>query len=228
MKADGANGSSSMDEDQVKELLRPAKKHLKKLKSGTDNLSRDEKIAALKECVAGIGHRIDEVVAIKQAEGLSGPKWRKHCWVFASFFWPREGVNYSKLMDIHQKLVCHPESYHANKQVNESSPAPSKPKAKAKRKTDNDPEKPKKRARAAPKLKPKPTDEAKASPVKGDPDIKPDATVEERTESAAASAPADLKEEAKDVVPEVSAEANQAADFVKAEPKEEVNEAAAA
>lgn len=97
--------SSSMDEDQVKELLRPAKKHLKKLKSGTDNLSREEKIAALKECVAGIGNRIDEVVAIKQAEGASGGKWRKHCWVFAAFFWPREGVNYTKLMDIHKKLV---------------------------------------------------------------------------------------------------------------------------
>jgi chromodomain-helicase-DNA-binding protein 1 len=96
---------ASMDEAQVKELLRPAKKHLKKLKSGTENLSREEKIVALKECVAGIGSRIDEVVAEKQAEGKNAAKWRKHCWVFASFFWPRQGVNYTKLMDIHQKLV---------------------------------------------------------------------------------------------------------------------------
>ena len=94
-----------MDEAEVKELLRPAKKHLKKLKGGTENLSRDEKIVALKECVAGIGTRIDEVVAEKAAEGGNAAKWRKHCWVFASFFWPREGVNYSKLMDIHKKLV---------------------------------------------------------------------------------------------------------------------------
>ena len=92
-------------EAQVKDLLRPAKKHLKKLKSGTENLSREEKIASLKECVAGIGARIDEIVAEKQAAGQSGGKWRKHCWVFASFFWPREGVNYSKLMDIHKKLA---------------------------------------------------------------------------------------------------------------------------
>ena len=97
--------SASMDEASVKEALRPAKKHLKKLKSGTENLSREEKIVALKECVAGIGNRIDEVVAEKQAEGKNGAKWRKHCWVFASFFWPRQGVNYSKLMDIHKKLV---------------------------------------------------------------------------------------------------------------------------
>ena len=53
----------------------------KKLKSGTENLSRDDKIVALKECVAGIGTRIDEVVAEKQEEGLDAAKWRKHCWV---------------------------------------------------------------------------------------------------------------------------------------------------
>lgn len=87
-------GYESMDEDAIKELLRPAKKHLvspsrhvvanasqKKLKSGTENLSREEKIAALKECVAGIGSRIDEIVAEKVAQGQDGSKWRKHCWV---------------------------------------------------------------------------------------------------------------------------------------------------
>ncbi|CAD6582432.1 MAG: hypothetical protein TREMPRED_003281 [Tremellales sp. Tagirdzhanova-0007] len=95
----------SMDENAVKEALRPAKKHLKKLKGGTENLSREEKIIALKECVAGIGTRIDEVVAEKEEAGLNPGKWRKHCWVFASFFWPRQGVNYSKLMDIHHKLA---------------------------------------------------------------------------------------------------------------------------
>jgi chromodomain-helicase-DNA-binding protein 1 len=96
---------SSMDEDAVKEALRPAKKHLKKLKTGTDDLGRDEKIAVLKECVAGIGARVDEIVAEKKAQGEDANKWKKHCWVFASFFWPRRGVNYVKLMDIHSKLV---------------------------------------------------------------------------------------------------------------------------
>ncbi|RSH91369.1 hypothetical protein EHS25_009668 [Saitozyma podzolica] len=120
----------SMDEDAVKELLRPAKRHLKRLKTGTENLDRQEKIAALKECLAGIGARIDEVVADKQAQGADANKWRKHCWVFASFFWPRQGVNHSKLMDIHQKLV------------NESSPAPkSKPKPKRKSEADDRPKK---------------------------------------------------------------------------------------
>jgi chromodomain-helicase-DNA-binding protein 1 len=87
-----ADDSSSMDEDAVKEALRPAKKHLvsrycclahqkKKLKAGTDNLTREEKIAALKECVSGIGAQIDQVVGAKERSGLDGPKWRKHCWV---------------------------------------------------------------------------------------------------------------------------------------------------
>ncbi|KAI9634188.1 putative Chromodomain helicase [Dioszegia hungarica] len=96
---------SSMDEDAVKEALRPAKKHLKKLKAGTDNMSREEKISALKECVSAIGTQIDQVVSEKERNGFNGGKWRKHCWVFASFFWPRQGVNYSKLMDIHSKLT---------------------------------------------------------------------------------------------------------------------------
>ncbi|OCF38014.1 chromodomain-helicase-DNA-binding protein 1 [Kwoniella heveanensis BCC8398] len=138
--SDNESNYESMDEDAVKELLRPAKKHLKKLKSGTDNLSREEKITALKECLAGIGARIDEVVKEKQTAGLDGPKWRKHCWVFASFFWPRQGVNYAKLMEIHGKMV------------HEASPAPTKSKAKPKRKSEVDPDKPpKKKAKAEPK-----------------------------------------------------------------------------
>jgi chromodomain-helicase-DNA-binding protein 1 len=44
-------------------------------------LSREEKISALKECVAGIGSRIDEIVAEKASQGQDGNKWRKHCWV---------------------------------------------------------------------------------------------------------------------------------------------------
>ncbi|KAK8853315.1 hypothetical protein IAR55_004019 [Kwoniella newhampshirensis] len=135
---DSENDSSyeSMDEDAVKELLRPAKKHLKKLKSGTDNLSREEKITALKECLAGIGARIDEIVADKQAAGQDPAKWRKHCWVFASFFWPRQGVNYAKLMEIHGKMV------------NETSPAPTKAKPKPKRKSEADTDRPKKKAKS--------------------------------------------------------------------------------
>lgn len=57
----------------------------KKLKSGTDNLAREEKISVLKECLSGIGSRIDEIVAEKQAAGQSGSRWRKHCWMYVVF-----------------------------------------------------------------------------------------------------------------------------------------------
>lgn len=96
----GANVNRDIDEAIIKELLRPAKKHLvcdfialcdcmlkilqKKLKSGTDGLSREEKIAVLKECLSGIGSRISEVVSMKAAEGESATRWRKHCWMYVT------------------------------------------------------------------------------------------------------------------------------------------------
>ncbi|KAK6909295.1 hypothetical protein I203_103312 [Kwoniella mangroviensis CBS 8507] len=141
--SDNESSYESMDEDAVKELLRPAKKHLKKLKSGTENLSREDKIAALKECLAGIGLRIDEIVAEKQSSGEDPNKWRKHCWVFASFFWPRQGVNYSKLMEIHGKMVG-------------TIPAeiPKKSKAKPKKKAEPSGERPKKKVKTEVKSEP--------------------------------------------------------------------------
>jgi len=86
--------------------------------------------------VASIGSRIDEIVAEKVAQGYDGAKWRKHCWVFASFFWPRQGVSYTKLMDIYAKLVSTKQSVLVADQQGEKtkvdSPAPTKPKAKRK------------------------------------------------------------------------------------------------
>lgn len=75
---------------------------------------------------------------------------------FASFFWPREGVNHTKLQEIHRKMVCHQHVlsiyvHHLIKQVNESSPGPTpttKPKAKPKRKPETPSgDKPKKKAK---------------------------------------------------------------------------------
>lgn len=71
-----------MDEAEIKELLRPVKKDLKRLKSGTDSLSREDKITALKECLASIGSRIDDLIVeqgIKSNDDET--RFRKHCWV---------------------------------------------------------------------------------------------------------------------------------------------------
>ncbi len=96
---------ASMDEDAVKEELRPVKAQLRRLKGGTGELPREEKLTVLKDCLSVVGQRIEQVVASRKARGENEEKWRKHCWVFASFFWPRAGVNYAKLQSIHAKMM---------------------------------------------------------------------------------------------------------------------------
>lgn len=54
----------------------------RKMKTGTDHLQREEKLAALKLCLSAIGHRIEEVVKEKTEQGLNGEKCRKHLWMW--------------------------------------------------------------------------------------------------------------------------------------------------
>lgn len=49
----------SMDEADCKEILRPVKRELKRLKMSTDHMSREEKVAHLKACLSAIGSRIE-------------------------------------------------------------------------------------------------------------------------------------------------------------------------
>lgn len=70
-----------MDEPDVKDKMRPVKAQLKKLKAGTDNLSREEKVAALKECVTAIGDRIEVVVADQAKLGKDVKKLKRHLWM---------------------------------------------------------------------------------------------------------------------------------------------------
>lgn len=100
------DGYASMDEAACKEELRPVKAALKKLKSCPDDLPREAKLSMLKECLATIGKRIDQVVDTRTERGAANAeKWRKHLWVFASYFWPRPGVKYTKLKDIYDKMA---------------------------------------------------------------------------------------------------------------------------
>ncbi|QRW21501.1 chromodomain-helicase-DNA-binding protein 1 [Rhizoctonia solani] len=94
----------SMDEAQTKEELRPVKKQLKLLKGTTDSLSREEKVTHLKDSLAAIGSRIETVVAEHAARGENAEKWRKHLWIFVTYFWPRD-VKARKLQAIHQKIT---------------------------------------------------------------------------------------------------------------------------
>jgi hypothetical protein len=54
----------------------------RRLKTGTDDLPREEKLAVLKECLSVIGRRIDIVVSDKRHAGMDADKWRKHLWVY--------------------------------------------------------------------------------------------------------------------------------------------------
>ena len=52
----------------------------KKLKLSGGDLPRDDKVAILKESLAAIGQRIDEVLTDKKDEGEDLVRWRRHLW----------------------------------------------------------------------------------------------------------------------------------------------------
>lgn len=97
---------ASMDEAECKELMRPCKKQLKRLRDGTDHLERDQKVSVLKECLSAIGGHIDHLLDTKFASLSSKEKdrWFHHLWAFSAFFWPKK-VKPSKLRAIFNKLV---------------------------------------------------------------------------------------------------------------------------
>ncbi|SAM81827.1 probable CHD1-transcriptional regulator [Ustilago bromivora] len=97
---------SSMDEAECKELMRPCKKQLKRLRDGTDHLERDQKVSVLKDCLSAIGGHIDHLLETKFASLSAKDKdrWFHHLWAFSAFFWPKK-VKPSKLRAIFNKLV---------------------------------------------------------------------------------------------------------------------------
>jgi len=120
----------SMDEQETKEELRPVKKQLKTLKAPTEDLSRDEKVMLLKDALSAIGARIEAVVANKIALGQNGNKWRKHLWIFVTYFWPRE-VKHQKLMAIHAKITGVPTPQNSESVASSSRPPTTKRKARS-------------------------------------------------------------------------------------------------
>uniref|UniRef100_A0A8H8CP59 Transcription regulator n=1 Tax=Psilocybe cubensis TaxID=181762 RepID=A0A8H8CP59_PSICU len=94
----------SMDEGATKEELRPVKKQLKQLKLSGEDMPRDDKVAILKDSLAAIGRRIENVLNTKEAAGEDRDRWRRHLWTFVTLFWPKK-VKASKLEEIHAKMV---------------------------------------------------------------------------------------------------------------------------
>lgn len=52
----------------------------KNLKLSGGDISRDDKVAILKESLSAIGKRIELVLAQKQAVGEDRDRWRRHLW----------------------------------------------------------------------------------------------------------------------------------------------------
>lgn len=75
--SDDGSVYESMDEGDCKEILRPVKKELKRLKSGLQALPKEEKLIGLKECLTAIGARIEEKAASEKS-GEAKDKRRKH------------------------------------------------------------------------------------------------------------------------------------------------------
>lgn len=137
---DEKSAYESMDEAECKELLRPCKKQLRRLKE-YETLPKEERVAALKECLSGIGAQIDKVVKEdkKNLPTDQKEKWLKHLWTFATYFWPnKKKVKASKLRAMHVKISASnsspmpattqlPPSSAAGSSSNDAAPSKRKP-----------------------------------------------------------------------------------------------------
>ncbi|SCZ89349.1 BZ3500_MvSof-1268-A1-R1_Chr9g10377 [Microbotryum saponariae] len=94
---------ASMDEAECKDLLRPVKRELKRLKLDTQDYSRDEKVAHLKECLSAIGQRIEYTANLEESS-RSKEKRRKHLWKWTTHFFPRR-VQTDRLRSMYEKLT---------------------------------------------------------------------------------------------------------------------------
>lgn len=52
----------------------------KQLKLSGGDMPREEKVAILKDSLAAIGRRIQEVLEVKQRSGEDVVRWRRHLW----------------------------------------------------------------------------------------------------------------------------------------------------
>ncbi|KWU44413.1 hypothetical protein RHOSPDRAFT_18100, partial [Rhodotorula sp. JG-1b] len=100
---DSGSGYDSMDEEACKEALRPVKRELKRLKSGTDGLSREEKVTHLKETLSAIGARIEVIAAAEKTPALQEQR-RKH--LCECLRWPTLSARAQHKTDDAFYLVC--------------------------------------------------------------------------------------------------------------------------
>ncbi|CAO1622803.1 unnamed protein product [Sympodiomycopsis kandeliae] len=107
---DSDSGDETMDEAWCKELMRPARKSLKRLRDETDRHRGAEKLKLLKDCLSVIGKRI-EAVLVQECDENKQPRMKRnklerHLWHFITYFWPgTDEVRGRKIRQIYGKLL---------------------------------------------------------------------------------------------------------------------------
>ncbi|KAJ2725345.1 ATP-dependent DNA helicase Hrp3 [Coemansia sp. Benny D115] len=100
--------AESMDERTCKDLMRPVKRYLQRLRDEAEHTkSANSKVKLIRECLLPIGRHIKSVVDRKRSrsgDGAEDPdKLYKHLWVFVTYFW-RSPVEYTKLVRLFGRL----------------------------------------------------------------------------------------------------------------------------
>ncbi|KAJ2859871.1 ATP-dependent DNA helicase Hrp3, partial [Coemansia erecta] len=105
------SGSESMDERTCKDMMRPVKRYLQRLRDEAEHSkSANSKIKLISECLLPIGRHIRSVIERKQPRGMAPGdadedlgKLYRHLWVFVTYFW-RSPVEYTKLVRLFERL----------------------------------------------------------------------------------------------------------------------------
>ncbi|KAJ2886892.1 ATP-dependent DNA helicase Hrp3 [Coemansia aciculifera] len=98
--------SESMDERACKDLMRPVKRFLQRLRDEAEHTkSANSKVKLISECLLPIGRHIRAVIDDKHAQqsGENVDRLYRHLWVFVTYFW-RSTVEYTKLVRLFERL----------------------------------------------------------------------------------------------------------------------------
>ncbi|KAJ1892540.1 ATP-dependent DNA helicase Hrp3, partial [Kickxella alabastrina] len=111
----------SMDERTCKDMMRPVKRYLQRLRDEAEHTkSANSKVKLISECLLPIGRHIRSVIERKRPRGPGSSdgsedtdKLYRHLWVFVTYFW-RSPVEYTKLVRLFERLE---ENNHSSPQV---------------------------------------------------------------------------------------------------------------
>ncbi|KAJ1724520.1 ATP-dependent DNA helicase Hrp3 [Coemansia erecta] len=116
--AAAASDAESMDERTCKDMMRPVKRFLQRLRDESDNLkSVHSKVQLISDCLLPIGRHIRETVERHRTRALSpssssedaasagaeADRLYRHLWIFVTYFW-RNPVHHAKLQRLFGRL----------------------------------------------------------------------------------------------------------------------------